>query len=863
LGGRRVFIENPVNALLQDVRFSLRVLAKSPVFTTAAVLVLALGIGLNTATFSALYALGFSPRSLRAPDRLVQLYTQDKKEPTRFRAFSYDALRELREHRDLFTGVAAQKFAVVAVGEGHDARRAFSAIVSANFFDVLGVPLARGRSFSADEEAPGANAAVVVVSDRHARDSGLGAGLLGSVIRINARPFTIIGVAPEGFHGTMAMLGPDFYFPIGVADFLQRERDDEPSRPLDRAKVFDLFLTARLQDGITFTAAESALDAVAATLARLQPAEYQEKRFLLGPLPRLFPDTAPSDEGMFRVLAVILLGLTGTVLLIVSLNLAGLLLVRGHARRKEFAIRLALGGTRTRLVRQLLTEGFLLACLGGALGCVCAIWVTDLSIAAISNRLPVDILPTLRAPAAIVGATLVFCTLATLFFALGPALALSRRDLLPDLQQNAGEDTAGRRHRWLPRHPLVVAQLALSLALVIGAGLFARLVTQAGSADTGIDADRTLVAEFDASLTPWEPARRLEVFRTLRERLAALPGVSSATFAASTPFTLSGDNRTVRRAGTRPTSSDRPATPAEGRAFTVPFNAVGADYFSTLDQPLLRGRAFTRFETDHAGARPVVIIDEALAAQLFPGEDALRRPIEWVQAGSAEPDAAASPAEAIEIVGIVRSRQLELFEKQSTGAIYVPFAQSPAGNLHFLLRSTNAGEATLNALREPVRRELQTAADDVPLFRVRTFREHQSDSLELWVLHRTSLLATAFGAVAAVIAIIGLYGAKAYGVSRRTREIGIRLALGAEPARLRNLILREGLASGFLGVSLGLLLGGALGRLLGSVIVDFNSLDPTVFGIAACALFAAAFAASWLPARQATKISPMTALRSE
>ncbi|HYD84944.1 MAG TPA: FtsX-like permease family protein, partial [Opitutus sp.] len=228
-----------------------------------------------------------------------------------------------------------------------------------------------------------------------------------------------------------------------------------------------------------------------------------------------------------------------------------------------------------------------------------------------------------------------------------------------------------------------------------------------------------------------------------------------------------------------------------------------------------------------------------------------------------QPAAGAAPTETIEVVGIARSMPLELFAKESSGTIYVPFTQGFAGNVHFYVRSAIRGEPALVALREPVRRELQAAAPDVPFFRVHTFREHKDASLELWLLHRTSLVATAFGAAAAFIAVIGLYGAKAYGVSRRTREIGIRLALGAEPARLRSMILREGLASGLFGIALGLLLGVALGHLLGSVIVDFNGFDPAVFGLAAFALFAAALAASWLPARQATKVSPMVALRTE
>lgn len=844
-----------MSTLLRDLRFALRVLAKSPAFTTAAVLVLALGIGLNTATFSALYMLAFSPRPLPATEQLVQLYSQDKNERSNFRGFSYHAWREWRKRQDLFSGVFAQHLTLVAEGEGTEARRVLADIVSANFFEVLGVPPVRGRGFTVEEEIAGADVPVVVVSHLYWRKTGFKSDLLDSTVRINGRPFTVVGIAPEGFTGTMAMAGADFYLPLGVFDSLAGESKEGRRRALAQADVFALVLMARLQNGVTSASAGSALAGIAVGLAEHLPGEYQDHAITLGPLPRFVDASPPPDGGLMALMAVIVLGLTGTVLLIVSLNLASLLLARGHARRKEFAIRLALGGTRTRLVRQLLTEGLVLALIGGALGCVFALWVSDLVLLGISSRLPVEILLTMRTPLAGVGATLVFCTLATLFFALGPALTVARRDFLPDLQQNSGEDVSARRRRWLPRHPLVVAQIALSLALTIGAGLFTRLTSHAAAGYTGIDADQTLVVEFDASLTGHDRARSLEVFRTVGERLGALPGVRAASIAVSTPYSLNGDDRSVRRAGTRPALDARPVTAADGLAFTVPFNAVGADYFAVLDLPLLHGRAFTRFETDHAGAPAVAIIDEALAERLWPGEAALGRRLEW-----ARPDAATTGT--IEIVGITRTTHLELFQPAS-GAIYLPFAQGYSGNVHFLLRSTGRGAAALEALREPVRREVRAAAPDVPFFKVQTFAEHESASLEIWALHRLSLVATAFGGGAALIAIIGLYGAKAYGVSRRTREIGIRLALGAEPAGLRNLILRESLGAALVGIALGLLLGGALGHLLASVIVGLNGSDPLVYGLAALALFAAAFVASWLPARQATKVSPLTALRTE
>ncbi|MCC7376192.1 MAG: ABC transporter permease [Verrucomicrobiales bacterium] len=842
---------------MQDARLALRQLLRSPGFTAAATLVLALGIGLNTAMFSAIYALAFNPRPFPAPDRLVQLYSHNKKEPAKFQAFSYPVYRELRERRDLFAGVLAQSLTFVAVGDGGEARRAFAAVVSVNYFEVLGVPLLRGRGFTAAEGSPGADLPTVVVSHFYWRNSGSDPELVGSTLRLNGRLFTVVGITPEGFAGTNATLGPEFYFPLGVYHWLGDER-----RSLQDANSFALNLVGRLQSGIGIDVAGSALAGAAADVERLFPVEQRDQTFIVGPLPRFVAGSEPKENGFLAgVFGTVLMGLTGTVLFIVSLNLAGLLLVRGHARRKEFAIRQALGGTRARLVRQLLTEGLALALVGGALGTLCAVSVTRLLVASVSSRLSVALPFTAPGPGVLVGTTLFFSVLATLLFALGPALTLLRRDLLPGLQEIA-DNGGGRRRRWRPRHPLIVAQIALSLALVIGAGLFARWMGRLQGADSGIDASRTLIVEFDASLGGRDQAQNLAILRTVGERLASVPGVAFASVARSTPHSFNRSERSVRRAGTRPIPGARPSSADEGLAFVAPFNAVGADYFAAIGRPLLRGRAFTRTETDEAGAPLVAIIDEPLAARLWPGEEAVGRRLEW-----ASDEASASPGRVgdgtFEIVGIASSMGTASLDGKPPGAIYVPFAQGFEARVHFILRNLDASDGAQVGLRELVRHELQAAAPGVPLFKVRTFREHQDASLVPWLFRCLSAAAVAVGVVAAVIAIIGLYGAKAYSVSRRTREIGLRLALGAKPSDLRQLILREGLVLGASGIGLGLLLGAAFGRLLSGIIFDLDGLDPFVFGVAGLALFATALAASWFPARRAARVDPMVALRTE
>lgn len=842
---------------MADLRFALRQLLKSPGFTAAAVLVLGLGIGLNTAMFSALYALALSPPPFPEPGRVVQLYSRDRQEPSSYRAFSHAAYRELRERRDLFTGVLAQALGFVAVGDGGAARRGVSTIVSANYFEVLGVPLLRGRGFSPAEETPGADLPVVVVSHFHWRNAGSNPDLVGSTLRINGRLFTVVGITPEGFTGANASIGPEFYFPLGVLDSLGGGRT-----PLHETSTFPLSLLARLQPGISADTAQAALAGTAAGLEALYPVEQRNQDIILGPLPRFVAGPEPKDPGpMPIVLGTVLLGLTGSVLLLVSLNLAGLLLVRSHARRREFAIRLALGGTRSRLVRQLLTEGLVLALVGGALGTLCAFLGARLLIAAVSDRLAFALLITPPPAVVPVGATLVFCAMATLFFALGPALTLVRRDLLPELQKTVAEDTV-RRRRWWPRHPLVVAQIALSLTLLIGAGLSLRWVGRAWSTDTGLEGGRTLVVQLDASLGGRDQVRNLEIFRQVGERLASVPELEAVSIATGTLYDFDWNEGFVRRAGTRPPPDARPSTTAGGLAVVTPFNAVGADYFAAAGRPLLRGRAFTRLEAEQGGAPAVGIIDEALAARLWPGEDALGRRLEWA-GGEAPAPTGPSGDGTFEIIGIAPGPRPVAPGAKSPGALYVPFAQGYQERVHFILRTAKAGEAAPAVLREPVRHALQSAAPEVPLFTVRSLREHQDTALVPWLFRRGATVLTWLGVTAGLIAILGLYGAKAYSVSRRTREIGIRLALGAEPARLRNRILREGLALGLAGILPGLLLSTVLVRLLGSLIPDFEGFDPLVFCLAALGLLATTLAASWLPARRAMKVQPAVALRSE
>ncbi len=868
-----------MHTLIQDLKFSLRLLAKSPGFTATAIIVLALGIGVNTAIFSMVHELLFSPRPWPAEKQIVQLYTQDEKDPKKFRMFSYPVYREMLAGNSAFTDILAHNLTMVGVGEGDGARRMFGAIISANYFSTLQVPLIRGRSFLPAEEKPGAAVPVLIASYNYWKRLGLPADLVGRTIRVNERPFTVVGITPEGFSGTMMLFGPELYFPLGCFDLLSNNFGSEANRTLDRSDAYNLFLVGRLKSGQTMASAGPGLKTLAAQLRESYPQELKEQTFTSRALPRLSTSNAPAEENSLSLLGGTLLGMAGIVLLIASLNLANMLLARGTARRKEFAIRLALGGGRSRIVRQLLTEGFVLALAGGLAGFMLGTWSTGFLMQAVGAMAPVGLFFKGATNPALFAATFGFCALATVFFALGPALKLSRADVLTDLKDQAGEDVArSHRRRWLPRNPLVVAQLALSLGLLTSAGLFIRGAIAAGRVDTGFKADNTILLEVDASLGGYDQPRSLQLYQAVSDRLAALPGVQSVSIASVVPFGMISLDRAVLRAGLKPAKDAKPATAAEGLAFNARWNSVGADYFSTMGLPLLRGRAFTKAESESSGAPAVAIIDENLARKLWPEGDALGRRLQFAErdapkapggggnhgTGVSESIAAnASDPKSIEVVGIVPNTRWELFSGDQGGTIFVPYAQGFQGNVFFHVRTAARAPGSDAATFDTIRRELRLAAPGVPLLATKTFRQHLDGSMQLWIVRIGAAMFSVFGGLALALAAVGLYGVKAYSVARRTREIGIRMALGAEPGAVQSLILREGAAMIVTGVTLGLLLGLGLGQLVASMLYKVSPVDPVTFIVAPAVLGVVALLACYLPARRATRVNPLTALRSE
>jgi predicted permease len=861
--------------MIRDLKFAFRQLLKAPGFTIAAVIVLALGIGVNTAVFSLVNTLFFAPPAYAKPDEMVQLFSQDKKDPKKFRGFSYPTYRDIREQNTVFTDALSFNLALVGLGQKGDTRRAFAAIVSSNYFSVLGVPLARGRAFLPEEETPARDTPVAIVSYSYWQKHDLDPSVLASQLLINGRPFTIVGITPKGFVGTMQILSPEVWLPMSVHDQVANDFGLENKTTIDDRKGTQLRIIGRLKPGMTAAATKPALEGLAANLEKAYPVEQKAQTFMVRSVPRNTVSNNPASDSGLKAIAPLLLGMAVVVLLVACLNLANMLLARATARRKEIAIRLALGGSRWRIVRQLLTEGFVLAMLGGVAGLILGLWSSDLLVGSMRKLMPLDIVWLTGPNPAILAATFGFCLLGTLMFALGPALKISRSAVMTDLREHPGEDVVHRRWKFLPRNPLVVVQIAFSLALLTAAALFIHGANRAASVDTGLKPGASYVLEVDASLAGYEPKRAQELYRNLNERLAALPGVEHASISSIVPFGMFELSRKVQRAGLRLGPDAKPATAAEGLAFEVAWNSVGADYFSTVGLPVVRGRAFSEAEATQPGPK-VAIIDQVLAKKLWPAGDALGQRIQY--AGENAPSAEGGGAhvgrsadlneeekqeETIEIVGIVPATRHALFEKEPAGGIYLPFARGFQRDVSFFVRFRSLAPGNEAITADLLRRTVHDVDSSIPIISLRTFAQHLDSNLDLWLVRAGAALFSIFGGLALGLAVVGLYGVKAYSVARRTREIGIRMALGAEPRAVLRMIMQEGSIMLLCGIALGLLLAAATGKIVSGILYEVGALDPIAFIAAPMLLAIAALVATWLPARRAARLNPVEALRYE
>jgi predicted permease len=832
-----------LDAFVQDVRFALRTLRHSPGFALTAVLTLALGIGVNSAMFSVVNGLLLRPLYEHA-DEVVGVYSRGTKPDRGFRGVSYANYLDLREGTsEVFANLAAHESLFVGLDTGAGAQPTLASAVTSNYFQIFGQPLARGRAFTADEERLGANARVAIISQALWQQRGADPKMLGGSVRVNGALFTIVGITSEGFTGG-SIPGAEVWLPIGAHDAFSPERAPADG-PFGARERHDFGVVGRLRGGTRIETVAPALETVARRLEQAFPEVNAGYTLQVAAPSRLMFMPGPGSSVMTAALTVILMIMPAIVLLVACLNLADLLLARGQMRRQELAIRSSLGGGRGRITRQLLTEGLLLALAGGAVGLPLSTWATRALLASVRPMLPGALaLPELDLDWRVLAGTVAFSLVATLVFGAWPAWKLTGRAAVDGLKRQVGEE--GRRPgRVGLGSTLVIGQVALSLLLLACSGLFLMSAVSAATADPGFRLDGGLLAEVDPALAGYDEARGRQLHLALVDRLRTLPGVEAVTIGAAFAFTSFRDSRVVAPAG---------VTGPQSRSVDAVFNAVGRDYARVLGLPVRAGRDFTDAELAPGAQAWVAIIDDELAQRLWPGESALGRLVQFLDAEGPE------TGRTIEVIGIVATVKHSLSNPRPFPHVYVPLGQRYESAMTLQLRTADRNERSMLATLARVIRDVD---ERVPVLRVETWREHVDRGVDAWIYRTGARVFAAFGAIALMLAVIGVYGVKSYTVSRRTREFGIRIATGAHPRTLLWQVLREGGRTTTVGIVIGLLLALGAGQLLQGMLHGVRSVEPVVLLAAPLILLAASLLASFLPALRATRVDPTVALRSE
>ncbi|HZI94747.1 MAG TPA: ABC transporter permease, partial [Patescibacteria group bacterium] len=811
-------------------RYALRSFLRTPGFTAAAVLSLALGIGANTTIYSLVSALFFQSLPVQDPDRVMALFTSDEKNPGSHPT-SFPNFEDFRDKNEVFSGLAAYAGAGVNLSAQTDQpEQIFGMMVSGNYFDILGVRPRLGRTFLPEEDAkPGSGPVVVLSHATWTRRFGADPQVIGREISLNRQRYTVIGVTPEGFRGTFAIGGPELWVPMSMRDQLLSGTYKEWFS--DR-RFLGVFVLGRLKPAVSITQAEAAMKILARQLEQEYPEPNKGRTVSLLPLSQ--STINPNQREMFVRAGQLLMTVVGLVLLIACGNVANLLLGRAASRRKEIAIRLSLGAGRGRLVRQLLTESILLSLMGGAAGLALAFWLRDLLWA---FRPPFfqqdDLLLSLNAPVLLFTAALSLGT--GILFGLAPAIQASRFELVSAIK-NAGATIDGTRRRFNLRSILVVAQVSLSLIGLVSAGLFLVSLRNAQKADLGFSPDALVQLTLDPGAAGYDEPRGREFFRRVLERTQALPGVRAASMAEWLPLTGGNFMRSVFIEGQEP--------PPGGRGVLVPVNAVETGYFPAIGLPILRGRDFTG--TDRAGALKVVVISEAMAKRFWPDKDPLGGRFKFF--GETEP---------VEVVGVVKDTKLNSIGEDPIPTVYYPFQQNYSSRMTLLVHADGDPDAALAAVRSSVR---QIDAD-LPPIGAAAMRDVVGNSL--WASRMAAGLLSVFGVLALTLAALGLYGVMAYSVAQRTREIGIRMAIGAHRGDVFALILKQGAVLAGCGVAAGLVIALAAARLVSGLLFGVRPGEPIVYLGTTLLLCGVALLASYLPARRATRVDPLTALRYE
>jgi predicted permease len=813
-----------METLWQDLKYAARMLAKNPGFTAVAVLTLALGIGANTAIFSVVNALLLRPLPLvHQPGELAYLS----------RSYSYPSYEFLRDHNAVFSGLFAQGGTMsLNLNAGGEPELVTGELVTANFFSVLGTPAARGRTFLPEEDHnPGAHPVAVLSHGLWQRRFGADADILQKTILLNGLRFTIVGVMPAGFIGDEIGKERDLWVPMMMQPILfPRANARAASAIVDRNFIW-MNVVGRLKPGVNIQQAEAALTALMEQDEPRQPAEGRPSRVELY---TIAGGVDPRERGeLFLPVAALLFAIVGLLLLTACSNLANLMLARGASRKKEIGVRLALGATRGQLVRQLVLEAVPLALLAGAAAMLLVTWTSGLLSSMElpgGTRITLDVSPDRSVLAFTLGVSL----LTLLLFSLVPALAASRVDLVSVLKNDLG---AGNVWKSRLRNLFVVMQVGLASLLLVGAGLFLRSLQTAQKTDAGFVAERVAAVPLDLRLAGYSDAAGVDAFRQIVERAETLPGVLSASLVERLPLGLDRGVAFVSREG-----ADSHTAESEVRAGV---NTIAPRYCETMGITVLQGREFT--SQDRADGPGVALINQQLAARMWPNEDPIgKRLLLGGRSGTPR-----------QVIGVMRDAKYDSLGERSQPYLFLPLAQQYQSHMALVVRSGGEPRALLQAMESLIR----TFDRNLAVFPARTMSAHVSSSLALARLG--AMLLGLFGAVGLSLAALGVFGVMAFSVSQRTREIGIRMALGAGAAEVLRMVLREGVRLVGVGLGAGLCIGLALAQLVSRFLYGVSAADPLTFAGVAAVLLGVAMLACYIPARRATKVDPMVALRYE
>lgn len=826
---------------MNDLRQTWRTLLRNPGYTAVAITTLALGIGANVAIFSFLDQLLLRPLPVRDPHELAVVALRYPDHTTY--TFNYPLYRDYRDGADLLAGLAACQEQSVSLTVDELTERTRALVVTENYFEMLGVPARLGRTLDPKLDAPVNDLGKVVISyglwqRRFASDPNIA----GRVVRLNSQPFAIVGVAPPEFNGTLVAFSPEIYIPIHQSPRLRLAAMFD-SNALEARYHTWLNLLGRLKPGVSRKQAELQLQTLTAHIAKEHPDSTATEIVLLDGSQGHNQRVTRASVPLFLLQVVVAL-----LLLAGCANLANLLLARAHGRRKELAIRLALGATRRRIIRHMLTESVLLALAGGLAGLLVATWLTSFLATFHPPGSPTPVSPGLD------GRTLMFALLISVatggVFSLLPAWKASQPGTLEGLKTGAADTGSGQL--WNLRSLLVTCQVALSVLVLIAAGLCLRSAHKANTVLPGFEPTRVLLASIDLEAAGKHEPEGRQFFQQLLQRVRSLPGVEAAGLARTVVLSGSGSRISIHQIQDHPGASD------ESLAFE--YNIISPDYFRALGVPFLRGRDFN--ERDGPEAPRVVIINDVLAQRYWPDQDPIGKRISVPRMVAPPPGANSGSIrtvgeDAYEIIGVVRSGKYRSLTEEPTGMMFWALSQQYEPRLSVHLRAKGDPKTLLASVRTSIR-ELDRY---LPVFNVRTLEEQRVGSLFLQRMAATLL--SGFGALALLLAALGVYGVMSYAVGCRTREIGIRLALGAQVSDVLRMILRQGMTLTAVGLSVGLAGALATTHVLRSFLYGISPVDPLTFAGLALVLGGVGVLACWLPARRAAKLDPMTALRSE